>query len=360
VPALPCRAGADRTALFDRRHLRPLFARRLSSKKIVCLEEHIATPAIIAAWQALDPATRDLAIDLSTGNDKERRLLDTGELRIASMDEAGIDVAVLSHTTPGVQCLRPLQAVPLARKANDLVAEAVTRRPDRFQGLATLPMSAPDEAARELERAAGQLGLNGAMVFGRTGDRNLDHRDFMPILEAAAALRAPLYIHPQTPQFGVRDAYYGGPGDQLEVSFATSGLGWHFESGIQALRLILSGVIERLPDLQLILGHWGEVILFYLERIDLNTDAARLPRPISDYFRTNVSVTSSGILSDRYLRWATEVIGADRILCATDYPFPPIQPNGNRDFLQASSLNEADQEKIGSGNWGRLCADIRR
>jgi len=247
--------------------------------KIICLEEHFATPAIIAAWQALDPATRDLAIDKSTHNDKEKRLRDLAYLRLAAMDEAGIDVAVLSHTTPGVQVLPPEKAVPLAREANDMLAEIIRRRPDRFQGLATLPMPAPEEAARELERAVTQLGLDGAMLFGRTGDRNLDHPDFRPVLRAASELRAPLYIHPQTPQAGVRAAYYDGLGDEIGTSLATSGLGWHFESGVQAIRLILSGVFETLTDLRLILGHWGEAVLFYLDRINLNgSGASAAPR----------------------------------------------------------------------------------
>ena len=296
--------------------------------KITCLEEHIATPGIIAAWLELEPVTRDLAIDMSTGNDKERRLRDHVDLRIAAMDEAGIDVAVLSHTTPGVQNLPPAQAILLARDANDMIAGIVRRHPDRFQGFATLPTSAPDEAARELERAVVELGLDGAMLFGRTGDRNLDHLDFRPILRAAAALRAPLYIHPQTPQPGVHVAYYHGLGDAIEASLATSGLGWHFESGMQVIRLILAGVLDELPDLRLILGHWGEVVLFYLERIELNRRPAHLPRPVSEYFRTNLWVTSSGLFSHRYLRWATEVIGADHIMCATDYPFPAFGAAG--------------------------------
>lgn len=328
--------------------------------RIVCLEEHVVTPGILAAWQGLDPATRDLAIDMSTGNDKERRLLDVGDGRLSAMDEAGIDVAVLSHTTPGVQGLDAGRAVPLARQANDFIAAAVRSRPDRFEGFATLPMGAPLEAALELERAVGQLGLNGAMLFGRTGDRNLDHPDFMPILEAAAAMRAPPYIHPQTPPRGVVDAYYQGQGRETDVSLATSGLGWHYETGVQTLRLILSGVFEKLPELQLILGHWGEVVLFYLERIDLNTPAANLPQRISNYFRTNVFVTSSGILSERYLRWAAEAIGIDRIMCATDYPFPPSQLNGNRKFLENANLTDADRLKISSRNWERLRDGIRR
>ena len=328
--------------------------------KITCLEEHVATPGIIAAWQALVSATRDLAIDLSTGNDKERRLLDRVDLRLAAMDEAGIDVSVLSHTTPGVQNLSPEQAVPLARDANDRIARVVQERPDRFQGLATLPTPVPDAAAKELERAVVDLGLDGAMMFGRTGKRNLDHPDFRPILETAAALRAPLYIHPQSPQPAVRAACYDGLGAKIGTSLATGGVGWHFESGLQVVRLILSGVLDELPDLRLILGHWGEVVLFYLDRIDLTSHAAHLPRPVSDYFRTNVWVTSSGLFSQRYLRWASEVIGTDRIMCATDYPFPDVEPQGNRRFLEASSLSEPDREKVASGTWERLRMDIRR
>lgn len=148
--------------------------------KIIALEEHFATSEIIAAWQALDPVTRDLAIDKSAGNDKERRLRDFADLRIAAMDEAGVDVAALSHTTPGVQGLTPQQAVPLARAANDLLAAMVRERPDRFQGFATLPTSAPQQAAVELRRAVIELGLNGAILFGRTGDRNLDHPTSSP------------------------------------------------------------------------------------------------------------------------------------------------------------------------------------
>ena len=173
-------------------------------------------------------------------------------------------------------------------------------------------------------------------------------------------MRAPIYIHPQTPQPGVLAAYYQGLGDEVATSFATSGLGWHFESGIQAIRLILSGVFDRLPDLRIILGHWGEVVLFYLDRIDLTTQAAHLPRPVSDYFRTNVWVTSSGLFSQRYLRWATEVIGVERVMCATDYPFPPLEPQGNRRFLEASGLSSNDREKVASGNWERLRTEIRR
>lgn len=332
--------------------------------KVIGLEEHFATPEIMTAWQALSPDLRDLAVKQSTGGDIERRLLDLADERVRGMDAAGVDVQVLSLTTPGVQSLQPATAVALARAANDLVAETVRGRPDRFQGFAALATPAPDAAARELERAVRTLGLHGAMLYGRTRDRNLDHPDFLPIFEAAAALRAPLYLHPQSPRPAVRAAYYQGFGDALDGALATAGIGWHYETGIQALRLVLAGVFDRFPDLQVILGHWGEVVLFYLDRIDLLSTpagpAARLARPISDYFRTNVSVTPSGIFSPRYLRWAREVLGIERLLFATDYPYGCEPEGGARRFLETSDLGDADRHAVAHGNWERLCAAVRR
>ena len=329
--------------------------------KIVALEEHFATPEIMAAWQALSPDRQDLAMRASGVQD---RLYDLGDERVRQMDAAGVDVQVLSLTTPGVQNLDADRAVALARETNDVVAEAVRARPDRFEGFAALPTSAPREAARELERAVVGLGLNGAMLHGRTGDRNLDHPDFLPIFEAAAALQAPIYLHPQSPSAAVRQAYYGGFNPQLDTVFATAGLGWHYETGVQALRLVLSGVMDRFPDLQIILGHWGEVVLFYLDRIDILSGLAAqvngLQRPVSAYFRSNVSVTAAGIYSQRYLQWSKEVLGTDRILFAGDYPYVPDTDGAGRRFLEAADLTSDERTAIASGNWNRLCAAIKR
>lgn len=232
--------------------------------KIVSLEEHFATPEIMAAWKELTPDLQDIAVKQSSIGDIKRRLFDFTGKRIRLMDEAGIAVQVLSLTTPGVQSLDSEKAVPLAHASNDILAEMVRDRPDRFQGFATLATPTPREAVRELERAIHELGLNGAILYGRTRDRNLDHPDFLPIFEAAAAMRAPLYLHPQSPRSAVRETYYHGFSDTLNGMFATAGIGWHYETGIQALRLVLSGVFDRFPDLQVILGHWGEVVLFFL------------------------------------------------------------------------------------------------
>jgi predicted TIM-barrel fold metal-dependent hydrolase len=328
--------------------------------KTVGLEEHFVTSDVLDAWRAVEPEWQDLAMTPSTEGESARRLADLGEERFAAMRETGLDVQVLSLSTPGVQNLPPAEAVALQTATNDLIAETVRAHPDLVQGFATLATPDPAAAADELARAVTGLGLNGAMVFGRTRDRNMDQPEFWPIYEAAAALHAPLHLHPQSPCPAVRSAYYEGFDAPLNAAFATHGIGWHHESGVQVLRLILSGVFDRFPDLQVIVGHWGELALFYLDRIDSMNSMAKLARPISEYFRTNVHLAPSGMFSQRYLRWAIEVVGVDRVLFSTDYPFANVPEQGARRFLEATSLSDEDQDRIASGNWARLCADIRR
>jgi predicted TIM-barrel fold metal-dependent hydrolase len=328
--------------------------------KLVGLEEHFATPELMGAWQALEPQWRDVGIASSPDDDLGRRLVDLDGERIAAMDETGLDVSVVSMTTPGLQNLDPRDAVALQGGCNDTLADAVRRHPDRLQGFASLATPAPDAAAAELERAVRQLGFNGAMLYGRTRDRNLDHQDFWPIFEAAEALNAPLYLHPQPPPPAVRAAYYSGLGDGVDAALATHGYGWHYDAGLQLLRLILAGVLDRFPGLQLILGHWGEVMVFYLDRIDRMTGFANLARPVSEYVRSNVYVTPGGVFSNRYLQWSLDVVGADRILFASDYPYVVVPNDGSRRFLEEADISEADRDKIASGNWEKLCAGIRR
>ena len=321
--------------------------------KIVALEEHFVTPAIARAWADLDPKYQDTSRQLEVKSEWKERLEDLAETRIRAMDASGVDVQVLSLTTPGTQNMEAAQAVELARHANDVAADVVRAHPDRFQAFATLPTPAPQAAARELERAVEELGFKGAMLNGRTRDLNMDDARFFPIYQTAARLKVPLYVHPQAPVGNVRDAYYSGFGD-LDFQFATAGLGWHFETGIQVLRLILAGVFDRLPDLQIIVGHWGEDVLFYLDRIDRMSKASGLKRPISEYFRSQVSVTPSGIYSARYLKWAIEVVGVERVLFSTDYPYIFDGTNAPRRFLEDAELSEQDKLKIASGNWERL------
>ena len=328
--------------------------------KLIGLEEHFVTEDVLAAWKALEPRWQDIALMQSDRGDTGQRLADLGDARLKAMDETGLDVQVLSLTAPGVQSLEATDAAALQIASNDFLAETVRSNPERYQGFATLATPDPKSAARELERAVTKLGLNGAMLFGRTRARNLDHPDNEPIFEAAAALRAPLYIHPQSPLPAVRDAIYSGFGDTVDNAFATHGLGWHYETGLQILRMVLAGVFDRHPDLQVVTGHWGEVVLFYLDRIDEMQRTAKLKRPVSEYFRSNVLVTASGVWSQRYLRWAIEVLGVERIMFSTDYPYRFTRENGARRFLEEADLSVADKTSIANGNWQRMVDGIRR
>jgi predicted TIM-barrel fold metal-dependent hydrolase len=328
--------------------------------KIIGLEEHFVTEDVLAAWKALEPRWQDIALMQSDRGDTGQRLADLGDARLKAMDDTGLDVQVLSLTAPGVQSLEATDAAALQIASNDLLAETVRSNPERYQGFATLATPDPKSAARELERAVTKLGLNGAMLFGRTRERNLDHPDNEPIFEAAAALRAPLYIHPQSPLPAVREAIYSGFGDTVDNAFATHGLGWHYETGLQILRMVLAGVFDRHPDLQVVTGHWGEVVLFYLDRIDEMQRTAKLKRPVSEYFRNNVSVTASGVWSQRYLRWAIEVLGVERIMFSTDYPYRFTREKGARRFLEEADLSVADKSVIANGNWQRMVDGIRR
>lgn len=328
--------------------------------KLVGVEEHYVTEEILEAWRSLDPRWQDLALTASGTGETGDRLRDLGPQRIEAMRHIGLDVQVVSLMTPGVQNLAAPEAAALQEHANDVLSDAVRRHPDELQALAALPTPSPQDAARELERTITELGFNGAIVFGRTREDYLDESRFWPILEAANALRAPLHLHPQSPLPQVRSAYYGGFSELVDGAFATHRLGWHYETGVQLVRLVLSGAFDRFPDLRVVLGHWGEVVVFYLERLELLATFAKLPLTLTEYVHRHVFVAPGGMFSQRYLRWAIDVMGVDRILLSTDYPFEPAPPGGARRFLADAELSDAQREQIASGNWERLCGAIRR
>ncbi len=325
--------------------------------RIVALEEHFVTADVVKAWEALPPGR--MTISGGSGVDPlAHRLSEIGEERIAAMDDQGVDVQVLSLNSPGVQSLERADAVAVARDANDALASAIAKHPDRFQGFAAIPTPDPTAAAAELERAVTQLGFAGALINGRTGTKNADAIEFDDLYAAAESLGVPLYFHPQTPVAPVRDAYYSGFGPPVDFILANPGIGWHYETGMQILRMIFAGVFDRHPDLQVVIGHWGEVVLFYLERTQQMVDAmgAHLQRTLPEYARSNLWVTGSGLLSQRYLRWSTEVLGADRIMSAVDYPYIDNSGGAARRFLLEAPIPADQRDAIGSGNWERLLA----
>ena len=300
-------------------------------------------------------APHDLVSAAADGGENGVRLADLGESRLLLMDEQGVDVQVLSLTTPGLHNLEPAAAVEQAHRVNDLIAKTCERRPDRFQGFAALPTPDPQAASCELERAVRELGLKGALLCGRTRERHLDHPELRPMLAKAAELGVPLFIHPQTPPPAVREASYSGLGDKADLALAAFGLGWHYEAGLQWVRLAAAGVFDELPDLQVILGHRGEVVLFYLERTSaVLSRALELKQPLAEYARRNLYVTGSGMWSEAYLLRCLQIVGPERLLVSTDYPYQ-YRPGGEaRRFLEAAPLNAASREGLAHGNWERL------
>ena len=323
--------------------------------KIIGIEEHFLTHEITTAWET--SAIGSEGTGTFDQGETRQRLEDVGEGRLMLMDESGVDVQVLSVTTPALHNLEPVESVQLAMKTNDLVAAAIAKHPARFQGFAVLPMPAPDEAALELRRAVTRCGLRGAMVCGRTRDKNLDHPQFLPMLRMAADLNVPVFIHPQIPQASVRAALYAGFGEPVDTAFAAFGLGWHYEAGVQFVRLILAGVFDRFPNLQIILGHWGEVVLFYIERLKSLARVAKLERPVEEYFQRNLYVTASGMWNQMYLQRALEIVGQERILFSTDYPYQYRPGRPGRSFLLATDLSQDAREAFAHGNWERLTSE---
>ena len=208
----------------------------------------------------------------------------------------------------------------------------------------------PDAAADELRRAVVDLGLKGALLTGRPGPTFLDDSRYEPVLAALAELRVPLYVHPGPPLPQVREPYYSGFDKGVSARLSLFGWGWHNEAGVHVIRLILSGVLDRFRDLQLISGHWGEMVPFYLQRMDdtMLPEVTGLARTITDTYRQQVYVTPSGMLNLPHFRFIQEVVGIDRIMFAVDYPY--LTNTGARRFLEALPIADEEKAKIAHRN----------
>lgn len=318
--------------------------------RTIALEEHFATPAFLAGpGRAMAEQARAAGV-----GQLPEMLADLGDERIAAMDHAGIDVQVLSLTAPGVEQSDPAEAVALARDANDRVAEAVRRHPDRFAAFAALPTSAPERAADELYRVVHEYGFVGAMINGHTQGRYLDDEFFRPILARATELGVPIYLHPTPPPQAVIEAsYLGNYPPEVAQAFATSAWGWHIETATHVLRIVLSGAFDRYPDLQMVVGHMGEGLSFMLPRFQqVMSQVVRLERPISEYFRTNLHYTFAAFnWTSTFLNLLLEV-GVERILFATDHPYGSMDTA--RAFLDRLPVAPADRERIAQHNAERL------
>jgi uncharacterized protein len=325
--------------------------------RVVALEEHFTVPSLVKRISPEAVARRGFVRrTYAPGRVSPLELLpEIGEVRLRSMDETGITVQVLSTTGPGADLVDGPDGVALAREINDALAEAIARHPDRFAGFSHMAMREPEAAAKEMERAVKQLGFRGALINGTTEDRFLDDARFEPILAAAEALDVPIYLHPGLAPEPVRRLYYGNLPSSAGAILEGAGWGWHSETAIHVLRLVLSGTLDRHPKLKLIIGHMGEGLPAMLARCDQVFEGgyvAHLSRPISRTILDQVWITTSGMFSEPPFLAALLTFGIDRILFSVDYPYA-LNQRGQA-FLQSLSLAPADLAKLAHGNADRL------
>ena len=330
--------------------------------KRIAIEEHFYTPAYEQYLRGGDSFPK-LETKIENGSKVDYlgftvlapgvvdALLDTAEGRLKSMDEAGVDIQVLSLMSPGVEVLDSATAISIARQANDDLSKIVKKNPERFGGFATIPAQEPEESVKEMERAIQKLGLNGIKINSTVRAEFLDAPKFRPIFEKAEELNIPIYLHPNLP-----------PPDMIKPylayrALAGSMLAFAHETGLHAMRLICSGLFDEYPGLKIILGHLGEALPFWYWRFDSRWQkegkpsdpiSSKIKRRPSDYIRDNFYVTTSGCFWPPSLLCAYMTLGADRILFAVDYPLESQKEAVA--FLDSAPISEGDKEKIYHGN----------
>jgi predicted TIM-barrel fold metal-dependent hydrolase len=343
APAIASRAAAEETAEI---------AWRDRDLPFIGTEETYSTDELIAKIALNDDHAEFL---------KSLGLAELGSSRIAAMDNAGINVQILSVHTPGVQNMPGREGIDFAYRLNKTIANGpMVTYPGRFQAFATLPLQDPEASADELERAVREDGFVGAMTNGHIGKKFLDDPDFEPVLARAEALGVPIYLHPGFPPKEVFDIYYritrpGYNEDYQDYIFSGSGLGWHQEVLVQALRMIMTGSFDRFPKLKIIIGHMGEGFPFYFERIleDLGEVTERsLEKPIGQYFTDNFWFTTSAFPRSDLLHLLLKYISVDRVMFATDYPFADMKQQ--TDWFRSVKLPREAKEKIAFRNAEKL------
>ncbi len=316
--------------------------------RTITLEEHFTTPLFVKSMSHLEDAP-------SAYMEKMRaKLLDVKKGRLADMDAGGIDMQVLSLAGNGMDKLEPEVATFLARATNDTVAAVVKGHPRRYAAFATLNLQEPAKAVSELRRCVRRLGFKGVMIHGTTNGLFLDDERFAPVLEAAQTLDVPIYLHPASPPPAVKQAYFSGLSPDVSFLLSTAGWGWHVETGMHCLRMIVAGVFDQFPGLKIIIGHMGEDLPYSIARADavMSRGGMKLRASVADYFHEHFYITTSGYFTLPPLLCALQVVGADRILFSVDYPFSPTE--AGRRFLDSLPLSPDDMAKITHKNAEKL------
>lgn len=320
--------------------------------RIVTIEDHFVTPMFVAkhppAGQAgpmLAARSHQIGVDIAT------ELLDLTGTRIKAMDAAGIDLQVASLTMPGCEAFDAATAIPIATDTNDRLHDAVKAHPTRLAGFAALPTASPAAAAKELERCVTRLGFKGAMMNGHVQGEYLDDKKFWPIFEAASALGVPVYLHPREPNPAVMKAYFAG-----YEELAMAAWGFAMETCTHFLRLVFAGVFDAFPNFNMILGHLGEGLPFWLDRLDDHTrhtaKRRNLKKTPAEYLRQHLTVTTSGNFSTPALLCTVMALGIDNVMFSVDWPYEPNL--AAVEWFKTLPFDQADREKLAHRNAERV------
>ena len=326
-------------------------------ERLITVEEHYNSKAvndkIRKVYEECGTEEEKRAVQMMSG-ETAPGVADMGAERIAYMDSRGIDAQVISYASGIPATMEPEFSVALCRDVNNEMAEKAAAYPGRFYLFAHLPLGDGDKAAEELERCVKELGFVGAMISGHYHDLPYDDRHYFSIFEKAAELDVPVYIHPGIVSPAITDRYYKGNwSPQATFMLAGFGAGWHYDAGIQVIRMMFAGVFDKLPKLKIMTGHWGELISFYMYRMDeIPQEITGLQKKISDYFKENVYVNPSGMLYGEQFRYCLETFGTDHITWGEDYPYR--KKDDIRSFLENFDLSAEDKEKIAHGNAEKL------
>lgn len=343
------KAGASKS----KAKARPKKYRRIATEEAFAIPEQMeAQRELVANTQEYDPDLFLWRVQTDPNGPVHNRLIDLYEMRMQEMDKYDVDMHLLALTSTGVQMMEPDRAVAVAEIGNDRLREAIQRHPDRFTGLATIAVQDPPRAVKEIERAITKLKLNGIMINSHTNGEYLSEQKYWPILEAIEDLNVPLYIHPRAPIPLMAKAYKT---DHLEHAI----WGYQAETGLHGLRLITGGVFDQFPKLQVVLGHMGEGIPYWLYRLDfmygrvkIDFGRRKLKLTPSEYFKRNFYITTSGMNWEPTLTFCIEALGADRIMWAIDYPYQD-HPDAV-EFMDAARISEKDKQAIYHGNAERV------
>lgn len=317
--------------------------------RYITVEEHFGSPGFLAG-PGRTYKEQMLRAAFLGGERVIKQLCEVGVARIDEMDAAGIDMQILSLNYPGVEQSDPDEAVAVATEANDFLRDAIAQHPTRLAGLAVLPTGAPDKAAQELQARISQKGFKGAIINGHNRGRYLDDPFYTPILECAASLGAPIYLHPTLPPKAVQEASFGGFSPAVNFLLAGPAWGWHIETAVHVLRMVAGGVFDRFPTLQVVIGHMGEGLPFMMPRLDafLPQAVTKLQRPVGAYLRENLHYTFGSFnYPSTFLNLALEV-GFERILFSVDYPYGSMKDS--RDFLDKLAASPADRARMAHRN----------